>query len=158
MLAMVGWLFLVLALLIAALGAAVLVLGRRRGRALRDLRARGVRTTGTVVRLVAPDLGRGADIDMSIAHVPVVAFRLPDGREVEAVAQYGAGRPAALPGRTVEILYDPILPNRVVVAHGGSDGRLFVGAMGCLGAALLVFGLFVAAVVALIGLTIGFPG
>ncbi|GII58026.1 hypothetical protein Pth03_64150 [Planotetraspora thailandica] len=69
------------------------------------------RADGEVVRLRTRRTGRQGH--RSTVYYPTVRFTTVYGQQVEAEANIGTGRPAAMPGEHVPILYDPEKPTRI---------------------------------------------
>jgi uncharacterized protein DUF3592 len=140
-----GWVVLVVAALLVAVGLALLAAGTRTRAAARRFDARAVRVPGVVVELRLARGYRGPGDVSSGFWVPVLEFTTADGRPIRTAAMYGSVPAPARPGDRVQVVYDPDQPTRAQVA----DRHLASG--GCLAATTFAVGLALAVLGGLLG-------
>jgi hypothetical protein len=98
-----------------AIGIALVVLGRQRGRWVERLRRVGRRTSAVVV-----DYHYEHDADGDATPYPLVRFQVPEGRLVTAQADFGGSLVPEI-GEHVEVLFDPDRPEEVHLDTGLSN-------------------------------------
>lgn len=139
--------FLLLGLLLLAVGVAGLVRAVRARRRSAALRARGEQVRGVVVDVQINASGRGREATTS--YRPVVSLTTADGREVTTVA--GPSATASWVERTpVVVLHDPADPEQAEVLEPVPGVRVgdSVAGPAAVGALLVLLGLAVAATAA----------
>ncbi|GAA4591398.1 hypothetical protein GCM10023194_50640 [Planotetraspora phitsanulokensis] len=124
-------------LIFGIVGAGLIVAGGVMGIGSYRFLRHAERADGEVVRLRTRRTGRQGH--RSRVYYPTVRFTTVYGQQVETEANIGAGRPAAMPGERVPILYDPERPTRIRIDT--PSGRGVVG-----GAVFAVVGLVFCAV------------
>ena len=88
---------------------------------------------------------------------PVVSFTTADGSRVEHQVLAGARPAPAKTGQSVEVLYDPADPAKVMLAHGLATARTNGVILGCLGAGLIGFAVLLILVWVLLVVVLNVP-
>ena len=111
---MVGieFLWLLIPLVLAVVGAVFLVLGIRNFVRTRRFVGRASSATGTVtdVKMRTSTSHTGDGPSMRTYRYPIVRFQTQDGRTVEFESKTGTSSFSQGPGEQVEVLYDPLKP------------------------------------------------
>lgn len=138
------------------LGCFLCVRAVRTSDAVDRFRRRAAPATGTIVELVDRSRRRYHEYDAPV-HFARVRFVTAQGREVVGESMFGSNPPPGLPGRQVEILYDPERPERILLRSGLSSGKPFSWALGGLGIFLVLFSLLLLGLATLVYATVGLP-
>ncbi|MEV0970696.1 DUF3592 domain-containing protein [Microtetraspora glauca] len=101
----------------------------------REFRRRALRAPGHVVGLRRSDSGDGPTF------YPIVRFMTAYGQEVETQSRFGSNPPAARPGQTVTVMYDPADPRRIRIDNATGNGTLLGGIFLGVGLLLLLAGI-----------------